>query len=234
MPDSGGDIYTLATPLLDFGHPTLQLEIQQLRTWAPTPRNFLIAAHRRISRQVCPIYTVDEKQPTSVTWDKGAGSCSQRLALLESFARAAGIGTRVRALWIDGRFWYPRFQPPLRWMIPSRLLLAWPQFWLEEGWVDTDELFASSHELAARAEQPFTNSGETLFEAIEHTAVDFFGKTKSCGLACISTPLDLSGYLREDGGIFDSRDVLFGRLGTFGETPRGLIFERIFGGKFST
>ena len=119
-------------------------------------------------------------------------------------------------------------------MIPNTLLLAWPQFWLEDRWVDVDELYASASDLAALAENHFTNSGETLFEAIEHTAVDFFGKTKSCGLACISTPLDLSSFLIKDGGYFDSRDELFSRLGTFGETPPGKIFERIFGGKYST
>ena len=40
---------------------------------------------------------------------RGFGSCSQRLAILESVARAIGVATRVRALLIDRSFWYPRF-----------------------------------------------------------------------------------------------------------------------------
>ena len=105
MSSSPAEIHNAATPLLDFGHPDIQEEVQSLRPWAASPRDFMIAAHRRISRNVAPIYTVDEKQPASRTWQKKVGSCSQRLALLESFARASGVATRVRALWIDGKFW---------------------------------------------------------------------------------------------------------------------------------
>ncbi|WP_457464607.1 hypothetical protein [Streptomyces sp. TE5632] len=61
---------------------------------------------------------------------RGRGSCSQRLAVLESVARASGVATRVRGLLVDGSFWYPRF-PRLHRIVPEQVLLAWPEFRLE-------------------------------------------------------------------------------------------------------
>lgn len=84
---------------------------------------FLQLAHATVARRIQPIYTVKERQPVSRTIETGRGSCSQRLACLEALARGRGIGTRVRALWVSGRFWNRRF-PRVRMFIPDRVLLA--------------------------------------------------------------------------------------------------------------
>ncbi|WP_214325968.1 transglutaminase-like domain-containing protein [Nonomuraea sediminis] len=162
-------------------------------------RTLLITAHQLIAARVRPVYAMNERQPVSRTLLLGRGSCSQRMALLEAVARACGIATRVRGLLIDGRFWHPRF-PRLRRLIPRKVVLAWPEFLLDGRWTPVSELYGNLDTL--REGGRFTNTGgETLFDAVARTAVDWDGATCS---SC-----DLSRHVLADLGYFDSRDALF-------------------------
>jgi hypothetical protein len=176
------------------------------------------------------VYSVNEWQPVSKTLQKKKGSCSQRMACLEAIARAVGISTRVRALHVSGRFWYPRFWLS-RPFIPKHILLVWPQFSLQGTWVDLDELYSPVAMLVATS-HGFKNDGESLFEAIQKTPVDFLGK--SCGLACAKPEHDLSKFVQRDEGFFDTRDEVFERFGSFQHTFRGRVFEAVFGGRKSS
>ncbi|MEV4111642.1 transglutaminase domain-containing protein [Nonomuraea sp. NPDC049695] len=181
----------------------LRLAAEAREVGAEAERAFLIKAHQLIAARVRPVYAMNERQPVSTTLRLGRGSCSQRLALLEAVARSHGITTRVRGLLLDGRFWHSRF-PRLRALIPRRVVLAWPEFFFDNQWVAVSELYGDLGTL--RAGGRFTNTGgETLFDAIARTAVDWDGSTCS---SC-----DLSGQVLADLGYFDSRDDLFRRHG---------------------
>jgi len=218
------------TAILDFRHVAVSQLAESLIRPGQTNRNLLQEAYRQIVQNVRPVYSVDEWQATSVTLENGEGSCSQRMALLEAVARAAGIATRVRAIYVKGDFWYPRFRLT-RWLMPHKILLLWPQFFLEGTWVDFDEICASIGQLAAAAPPGFTNDGESLFEAVQSKPVDLLGKT--CGLACARPEYDLSRFVLQDAGFFDTRDEAFKRLGSFQSTLRGRLFEVVFGGRKS-
>ncbi len=216
------------TRILDHASEPVRAIVRRMRKPKEASRDYLQAAYLLLRDEVRPIYTVDELQPTSVTISKGRGSCSQRFACLESLARAAGIGTRVHGLWVAGRFWNPRFRFTAP-FIPSRILLAWPQFHLDGTWIGVEELFASPSRLASRNPQAFANDGESLFDAIDHAAIDFGGATADCA----SGACDLSGFVVGDAGVFESRDDLFaGRL-LFQHTLRGRAFELLYGGRKS-
>ncbi len=75
--------------------------------------------------------------------------------------------------------------------------------------------------------------GETLFEAVAHTAVDFYGKSQQCGVVCSTTRFDLSRYVVGDEGLFDTRDELFAKFGSLQYSWRGRIFEVVCGGRKS-
>jgi hypothetical protein len=155
-------------------------------------------------------YDLDDARRISRVLARGRGSCSQRFAVLEGVARAAGIPTRVRGLIVDGAFWYPRFRR-LSMIVPDRVILAWPEFLADGNWVGVSELFGSLEALCETRPSGFANQGgETLFEAVACTAVDWDGVTSTPGSrsAC-----DLSGTLRADLGRFNSRDELFARYG---------------------
>jgi hypothetical protein len=216
------------TSILDHEHQHVRALVRRVKTSSPASRAYLQAGYQVLREAVCPVYTVDELQPTSVTLAKGRGSCSQRFACLESMARAAGIGTRVRGLWVAGRFWNRRFRVAMP-FIPLRVLLAWPQFHLDGAWVSVEELFESPASLAERNPRGFANDGETLFDAIDHVAVDFGGKTA----ACASGACDLSGFVVGDAGVFESRDELFAAHSLFQHTLRGRAFEWLYGGRRS-
>ncbi|MFD2468776.1 transglutaminase domain-containing protein [Amycolatopsis silviterrae] len=202
--DSSAAGGVVPTAILDWRAPLVQ---SLVRATASEDRLAgLRAAHRVIAGSVRPVYAVQERQPISRTLRRGRGSCSQRLAVLEGVARARGIPTRVRGLVVDGRFWYPRF-PRSKFLVPSRVLVAWPEFGVADAWVPVGELFGRLTELAAGP--GFTNdSGETLFDAVSRTAIDWDGVTCGVGGAC-----DLSATVLTDLGRFDSRDDLFRRHG---------------------
>lgn len=216
------------TRILDYTSDRVQAVVRRVNPPVDAARDFLQAGYLLLRNELRPVYTADELQPTSVTLSQGRGSCSQRFACLESLARAAGIATRVRGLWITGRFWNPRFRLAAS-FIPTQILLAWPQFHLEGAWIGVEELFDSAARLAARSPRAFANDGETLFDAIDHTAVDFGGVTAGCA----SGRCDLSGVVVGDEGIFDSRDDLFANRPLFQHTLRGRVFEFLYGGRKS-
>jgi hypothetical protein len=210
------------TAILDYQTPAVAAFVAGLSVAAEPSLRFLRAAHQAVARRVAPIYTLQERQPVSVTLARGRGSCSQRLACWEAAARAAGIPTRVRGLWMDVRFWRRRF--PLSWrLFPGRVLLAWPDFFVGGRWLAAQDVFG---DVAARAgvSRPFANDAETLFEALRSAAVDLGGR--SCGSAC-----DLSGFVLAQAGLFDTRDQLWDALGTLAETWRGRLFELGYAGR---
>jgi len=184
-----------ATPILDHDSPIVRRFAASIRTDG-SAIDHLREAHRSIGHAVAPVYSVDERQPASHTLARGKGSCSQRFAVLESVARTRGIPTRVRGIEVLGEFWYPRFGV-LRPLIPRRVVLAWPSFLVEGAWLDASELFTPDPDPT-----PFTNDGESLFDAVGHARIDWDGtaSTPSC---------DLSGVVGRSLGVFDARDDLF-------------------------
>lgn len=220
-----------ATQILDFNRKEIRDVADAILKSAPSPRAFVQKAHLHLVAALRPVYSVDEWQPASVTMKKAQGSCSQRMACLEAIARAGGIATRVEALHVKGSFWFPRFRFTRR-FIPKQILLLWPQFYVDGAWLDFDELHATMDELAAKNTGGFTNAGESLFEAVSHTPVDFRGKT--CGIGCAKPEHDLSRYLVSDEGVFDSRDDALRRFGSFQFSLRGRIFELVYGGRKSS
>ncbi|MFV0132005.1 transglutaminase domain-containing protein [Streptomyces sp. HMX87] len=217
---------TAPTRILDWRHPGVAALLRRIDVPAESQAAESAAhriatlrrAHHRIAAAVRPVYSVQDERPVSEVLRRRRGSCSQRLAVLESVARASGVATRVRGLLVDGRFWYPRF-PRFRRAVPHRVVLAWPEFHIgglssagRAGgpWLAVSELFGGLDELSEGG-TGFTNAdAETLFEALSRTAVDWDGAT-ACpggGTAC-----DLSAYVLEDLGRFDSRDELFARHG---------------------
>ncbi len=218
-----------ATAILDHAEALVCNLASELRRRCDDDRRLLQTAHRHLVEFVEPIYALNELQPASQTIRKRCGSCSQRMASLEAIARAGGIATRARALRVSGKFWYPRFRT-LSVFIPKSILLVWPQFHLNGAWVDFDELFGPLADLARRSDHGFSNAGESVFDAVAHTPVNFLAKT--CGAGC-SSRFDLSSVVLADDGFFDTRDEVFARFGSFHTTFRGRIFEILFGGRKS-
>lgn len=195
---------TSSTAILDYDAPEMTRMIDRARDDARSsdPVSVLGAAHAIIRQEVRAVYSVEERTPASQTLLRGFGSCSQRLAILESVARAIGVPTRVRALSIDRAFWYPRF-PHLTAVLPDRILLAWPEFRIDE-WHAASELFGP---IGCRGGGAFTNRGaETLFEAVGRCAIDWDGRAGDASY-------DLSQFVRAHYGYFRHRDDVFALLG---------------------
>ncbi|WP_434091229.1 transglutaminase domain-containing protein [Streptomyces flaveus] len=223
---------TRATAILDWEQPLVAALVERVRREVgpgAEARAALQVAHGIIAREVRPVYSVEDRHPASRTLRLGRGSCSQRMALLESVARAMGVRTRVRGLLVDGVFWYPRF-PQLKPLVPEHVLLAWPEFLLEQEqeqereWVPVGELFDG----VAGGGEAFSNrGGETLFDAVARVGVDWSGSV-SCG-AQGGTACDLSAQVLLDLGYFDSRDELFEQHGQTLCRPARLLAEPVLG-----
>ncbi|TQF66104.1 hypothetical protein FK531_19790 [Rhodococcus spelaei] len=200
-----------ATPILDWDH---------LETTPATTDDFLRSTHRWVQQHIRAVYALDDTQPASVTVARGRGSCSQRLAVVEALARRNGISTRVEGLVLRGEFWYPRFRY-LRPFVPDRVLLAWPSFLVDGEWIDASAAFVGE---SCTAPEPFANSGEeTLFDAAARNPISWSAGTTS------SSCLDLSGFVVQSLGSFDSRDDLFSRYGQTLTRPVRTVLEPLFG-----
>jgi len=192
------------TPILDHETPGIARLVSRSQDLAQSAEQVAVlqAVHSIILDEVRAVYALEEGTPASRTLARGFGSCSQRLAILESAARGIGVATRVRALLIDRSFWYPRF-PHIGAALPDRVLLVWPEFNIEE-WRPASELFGA---IGCRGGGSFTNSGsETLFEAAGRCAVDWDGRAED-------NAYDLSRFIRADYGYFSNRDDAFRQLG---------------------
>jgi Transglutaminase-like superfamily len=188
-----------ATTILDSDHERVRKLTAEILQEQPPDIAFLRNAHLRLVELLSPVYSLNEWQPASVTLAKRCGSCSQRMACLETLARCAGIPTRVHVFRVKGSFWHPRFRLT-RWFLPANVLLVWPQFFVAHGWVDFDELHAPITQLARKAKTGFKNDGESLFEAVIKTPVDFCGKT--CSLPSSKLEFNLSTFISADEGLF--------------------------------
>jgi Transglutaminase-like superfamily len=221
----------IGTAILDIHHEKIMGLATILSRSDQSGLEFLRTAHLHLVQALRPVYSVNEQQQASLTLQKRRGSCSQRTAVLEAIARAGGVPNRVHAFAVEGRFWYPRFRftKPF---IPDSVLLVWPQFYVGDRWLDFDELHAPIDQMAADAKGGFTNAGESIFEAVKNTPIDFMGKT--CGLACSRPEHDLSRFLVENYGLFDTRDEAFEQFGSFQHTLRGRAFELVFGDRKSS
>ncbi len=207
------------TAILDYPNPVMQQVVSLLDEGKPSPREFVQKAHLHLSDVMRPIYSVAEKQPASFTVKLNGGSCSQRMACLEALARAYGVPTRVRGLWLRKEFWKERL--PLLMPIMPKTLMPWPQFWLEDQWVDFDEIFQPISELCELVTHPFTNAGPSLFDAIRNQPVDLLGKTSQCSLR---------NFVVSETAFFSARDELLDRFDD--RTWVGtLIFNTVYGGK---
>lgn len=207
-----------ATPILDHGSPQIRRLVERARAMAPRGDELAIfeAAHAIIRDEVRAVYALTETTPASRTLARGSGSCSQRLAVLESAARSLGVPTRVRARLIDRAFWYPRF-PRISALLPDRIMLVWPEFRID-GWRSAGELFGP---IGCHGGTAFTNDGtETLFEAAGRCAIDWDGATNG-------GEFDLSTFVRADFGYFADRDDAFQRLGQALCTPSRMIAEPV-------
>jgi hypothetical protein len=218
----------VSTPILDFQNENVESLKNDLYGPDMSDRDFLKAAHGRFRDDTMPgVYSVDEDQPVSKTLSLGKGSCAQRMACVEALARAAGIPTRVRVLWLDRGFWNSRL-PLLRLVLPKRTLMPWPQFFLDAEWVDFEEIYGPVIDVAARStdNHPFTNSGESVYSSISHIPVDLLGKLKGTDYAFY----DISHFVVGDDGFMDTRDDLLKKydestwLGKF-------IFNLLYGGQ---
>jgi len=221
----------IETAILDIRNNEIARLATELSASSGSGHGFLRKTHLHLVQTLHPVYSVNEQQPASLTLRRGRGSCSQRTAVLEAIARAAGIPTRVHAFAVKGNFWYPRFRFT-RPFIPKSVLLVWPQFYVGDKWLDFDELHAPIEQIAATAKSGFTNTGESLFDAVESKPVDFLGKT--CGLGCYRVECDLSKFLLNNHGLFDTRDEVFQQFGSFQHTLRGRAFEMVFGDRKSS
>jgi transglutaminase-like putative cysteine protease len=197
---------TAPTAILDHEAPAIRGLIARASVTSESPEGLatLEAAYAIIRDEVRAVYALEETTPASRTLARGFGSCSQRLAILESAARGLGIPTRARALLVDRSFWYPRF-PRTRFALPDQILLVWPEFAVEGEWQSASELFGP---IGCRGGGTFRNEGaETLFEAIGRCAVDWDGHGDA------GDPYDLSRFVRADLGCFADRDTVFARFG---------------------
>lgn len=204
------------TRILDWGEPIFDgVRLPHARS----DIEYLRRIHRWVRDTVRPVYALDDTQPASVTLARSRGSCSQRLAVVEALARRRGIPTRVEGLLLRGEFWYPRFRY-LRPAVPDRVLLAWPSFLADGEWIDASRAFTDG---CVSRPARFSNSGEeTLFDAAARAHIRWGGEdTPGC--------LDLSRFVRQSLGIFDSRDDLFDIYGQTLNRPARTVLEPLLG-----
>lgn len=222
-------IHLAPTPILDHDHPDVSRLADQLGRGRLLVREYLRAVHRHLLDHLKAIYDLEEHLPVSKILAQGTASCSQRIGCFEALARAGGVGTRVRTRYLTGAYWAPRL-PLLKPFLRKPSLIPWPQFELDGTWVDFEEVFGTLEQLEPATEHRFTNRGESMFEAIGHSVVDFSGKLKQRGHAR-GVELDLSEFVADEREFFDSRDAMFERYEPDPSAVGRALFNMVYGGR---
>ncbi|MEE1622070.1 hypothetical protein ACQ3I4_11640 [Zafaria sp. Z1313] len=123
-------------------------------------RELLRSVFRDVLDRVAPAYSVADWRPADAVRQKGRGSCSQRLAVVEDEARAAGIAVRTHGLEVGAAFWHRRFPRHHR-VLPATVKLPWPEFLCDGAWLAAEDVFDP------QPGRRFANTGcNTLFEAL--------------------------------------------------------------------
>lgn len=204
---------TEETAILDYGSPFVRSLVAQAGSVEPTDSAALVrAAYYTVRQRVVGVYSVNELTPVSRVLQRGAGSCSQRFAILEAVARSYAIPTRVHGFLIDGSFWNDRF-PHLSLLIPRHVVLAWPEFHIDDQWTDVSELFGVC---GAGCVDTYVNVGPTtLFEAARDHRLEW-------GSSAAATE---GSTVQADLGFFTDRDTLFASVGQTLRLPAAVVAD---------
>ena len=199
---------TLATPLLDFGHPTLQDLIAQ-RGWAALPPTERIGAiYDFVRNEIAFGYNTGDELPASQVLADGYGQCNTKGTLFMALLRGTGLPCRFHGFTIDKALQKGAITGLAYALAPRNIIHSWVEVKLDGQWINLEGFILDAVYLRSlQARHP--------------------DATRFCGFGAATPNLQAPGvewagadtYIQKEGinhdfGVFDSPDAFYARHGS--------------------
>ncbi len=210
------------TPLLDFGHPSIQGLIRA-RGWAKLQEKERIGAiYDFVRNEVAFGYNLADDLPASQVLADGIGQCNTKGTLFMALLRAAGIPCRFHGFTIDKALQKGAITGVAYVLAPRSIIHSWVEVWLDGRWVELegfilDKAYLSKlQEMFADHEGAFCGFGAATPD-LKNPQVDWTGG---------NTYIQKDGINR-DFGVFDNPDSFYAKHGANLSGPKKWLFQAV-------
>ena len=215
-------VFTAATAILDYGHPTIGRLVQQ-RGWTLLPLFERIrAVYGYVRDEIAFGYNASDDLPASRVLADGIGQCNTKGTLLMALLRAVGVPCRFHGFTIDKALqkgaitglWYE--------LAPRSIIHSWVEVLYDDRWVNLEGFILDRAYLSALQRRFADRSGPF------------------CGFGAATPdlqdpPVDWTGgdtYIQRDGinydfGVFDAPDDFYARHGVNLSGPKRWLFQNV-------
>ena len=203
----------VATPMLDFHHPSIQALVQDQGWQALSAYQAIGAIYTYVRDGIKFGYNLDDRLAASKVLKDGYGQCNTKGTLLMALLRAVGVPTRIHGFTIYNALQRGAIPNYLFKLAPDRILHSWVEVYLEGEWINL-EGYIIDQDYLTKVQQAFSGS---LADGCEQ----FSGY----GIAtkCLSKPpVDWQGqdtYIQKEGiaddfGTYSQPDDFYRQYGT--------------------
>lgn len=143
----------LATDLLDYQHPSLQLLIAE-RGWDKLPEYERIGAiYDFVRNDIAFGYNVTDNLRASQVLADGLGQCNTKATLLMALLRATGISCRFHGFTIDKRLQKGAITGLGYLLAPRSIIHSWVEVWHQGRWINLEGFILDQDYLGALQQQ---------------------------------------------------------------------------------
>jgi hypothetical protein len=199
----------LPTPLLDFGHPTIEALVTA-RGWRRLSSDERIGAvYDFVRNEIAFGYNAGDELPASAVLADGIGQCNTKGTLLMALLRAVGVPCRFHGFTIDKALQKGAITGLAFWLAPLRIVHSWVEVSMADGrWLNLEGFILDAPYLAS-LQRRFPN------------------QQRFCGYGAATPNLAAPGverrgestYIQKEGivddfGVFDHPDDFYARHGS--------------------
>jgi hypothetical protein len=201
-------VWRQATPLLDYGHTTIQSLIA-LRGWRELSEFERIGAvYNFVRDDIAFGYNTSDDLSASQVLEDGIGQCNTKGTLLMALLRAVGVACRFHGFTIDKALQKGAITGVAYQLAPRSIIHSWVEIWSADRWIRLEGFILDRRYLQALQLQfaghkgPFCGYGAATPD-LQCPPVDWVGK---------DTFIQKDG-INHDFGLFDSPDAFYAQHG---------------------
>ncbi len=202
--DTANDRYLQSTPMLDFGHSSIQKLVQERAWQSLEPTRRAQAIYGFVRDEILFGYNVDDSIAASRVLADGYGQCNTKGTLLMALLRACHIPCRVHGFTIDKRLQQGAMSGIVYRSAPRNVFHSWVEIELNGQWFDLEGFILDTAYLKA-LQSKFRPAADGSFIGYGVATRDF--KNPPVDFNSCSTYIQREG-INQDFGVYDTPDAM--------------------------